>query len=165
MMVMKILLLCLLFPVFTVAQTVHIKDDKIVYEGKENLALPSQEISNKAQTVLPKIIDKYQLQSQSARSISATGELKLKTPYHIIRTVLYSIKISSTESGYEYLIDSVVFKEQERGEKAFIKPSKEVLDDMDETGKIVGDTEKILNETDMRFQKLLALLKKEMKEG
>jgi len=162
---MKILFLCLLFPVFTVAQTVHIKDDKIVYEGKENLALPSQEISSRAQKAIPKLINKYQLQRQSDHSITATGELKLKTPYHIIRTVLYSIKIKPTESGYEYLIDSVIFKEQERGEKAVIKPSEEVLDDMDETGKIVGDTEKILNETDMRFQKILALLKKEMKEG
>jgi hypothetical protein len=164
-MVMKILFLCLLLPVFTAGQTVHIKDDKIVYEGKEKLALPAQEISIKAQKALPKIINKYQLQGQSDHSISATGELKLKTPYHIIRTVLYSIKINSTESGYEYLIDSVIFKEQERGEKAITKPSKEVLDNMNETGKIVGDTEKILNETDMRFQKLLALLKKEMKEG
>ena len=162
---MKMLLLCLLLPVVSVGQTVHIKDEKIVYEGKEKLQLPQHEIFNRIQQAVPKIIDHYQLEHQSDNSIKARGELKLKTPYHLIRTVEYSIKISSTESGYEYLIDSVMFKEQERGEKAVIRPSKEVLDDMGETGKIVGDTEKILNETDMRFQKLLTILKKEIKEG
>jgi len=162
---MKMLLLCLLLPVISVGQTVHIKDEKIVYEGKEKLQLPQHEIFNRIQQAVPKIIDHYQLEHQSDTSIKARGELKLKTPYHLVRIVEYSIKISSTESGYEYLIDSVIFKEQERGEKAVTRPSKEVVDDMGETGKIVGDTEKILNETDMRFQKLLTILKKEIKEG
>ena len=162
---MKMLLLYLLLPFVSMGQTVHIKDEKIVYESKEKLSLPAHEIFNRIQQAVPKIIDSYMLEEQSENSIKARGELKLKTPHHLIRTVAYSIKINSTEKGYEYVIDSVIFKEQERGEKPIIKPSRDVLDDMDETGKIVGDTEKILNETDMRFQKLLALLKKEMREG
>jgi len=162
---MKILLLCLLLPVFSLGQTVHIKDDKIVYEGKENIASPNNEMFKRIQQTVSKMVDNYQLEEQSGQSIKARGELRLTTPYHFIRTVSYSIKIDVTESGYEYKIDSVIFKEQERGEKAVIKPSEKVVEDMGETGKIVGDTEKILNETDMRFQELLARLKKQIKEG
>ena len=162
---MKVLLLCLLLPVFSLGQTIHTKDDKIVYEGKEKMASPAQEILNSIEKALSKIVDSFHRDELSDSSIKGRGEFRLTTPYHLIRTVSYSIKINATSSGYEYLIDSVSFKEQERGEKAVTKPSKEVLDDMEETGKIVGDTEKILNETDMRFQKLLALLKKEINQG
>jgi hypothetical protein len=162
---MKVLLLCLLLPVFSLGQTIHTKDDKIVYEGKEKIALPTQEIFNNIEKALPKIVDSFRQDELSDSSIKGRGEFRLTTPYHLIRTVSYSIKVNATSSGYEYLIDSVSFKEQERGEKAVTKPSKEVLDDMEETGKIVGDTEKILNETDMRFQKLLAILKKEINQG
>jgi len=161
---MKVLLFCLLLPVFSLGQTVHIKDDKIIYEGKEKLTSSNNEIFARIQHAVPKMVDNYQLEEQSGQSIKARGELRLTTPYHLIRTVSYSIKINVTESGYEYKIDSVIFKEQERGEKAVIKPSEKVVEDMGETGKIVGDTEKILNETDMRFQKLLAHLKKQIKE-
>ena len=162
---MKVLLLCLLLPVFSLGQTIHTKDDKIVYEGKEKMASPAQEIFNSIEKALPKIVDSFRQDELSDSSIKGRGEFRLTTPYHLIRTVRYSIKINATSSGYEYLIDSVSFKEQERGEKAVTKPSKEVLKDMEETGKIVGDTEKILNETDMRFQKLLAILKKEINQG
>jgi len=53
----------------------------------------------------------------------------------------------------------VSFTEQKRGEKPSTKSSKEVVDNMGEQGAIVGETEKLLNEVDMRFQKLLALLR------
>jgi hypothetical protein len=36
---------------------------------------------------------------------------------------------------------------------------------MGETGAVVGETEKILNETDMRFEKLIAVLRSEMKKS
>ena len=162
---MKILLFCLLLPVFSLGQTVHIKDDKIVYEGKEKMATPGEQIFNRIEKALPKIVDSFHQEEMSDHSIKGRGELRLTTPYHLIRTVSYSITVKATSSGYEYLIDSVMFKDQERGEKPVTKPSEEVLKDMEETGKIVGDTEKILNETDMRFQKLLALLRREIDQG
>jgi hypothetical protein len=162
---MKILLFCLLLPVLSLGQTIHIKEDKIVYEGKEKMASPALDIFNRAENALPKIVDNFHQDKISDHSIQGRGELKLTTPHHLIRTVTYSIKINTIDSGYEYLIDSVSFREQERGGKAVTKPSEEVLKDMEETGKIVGDTEKILNETDMRIQKLLAILKKEINQG
>jgi hypothetical protein len=91
--------------------------------------------------------------------------MKLETPYNIIRTVTYSISVKAMKNGYSYLIDSVFFSEKVRGEKTVIKPSEEVLENMGETGPIVGRTEKILNETDMRFQKLLALLRSKSGKG
>lgn len=162
---MKVLFLFLILPVFAYGQTIHVKDDKIVYEGKEKSILPVKETFDRIQVALPKIVDNYSIEQQTENSIVAKGELKLKTPHHIKRTVHYFLKITSTENGYEYLIDSVMFKEREKGEKEIIIPSQKVVKNMDETGKVVGVTEKILNETDMKFQKLLALLRREVKQG
>ena len=156
---MKILLWFLLVPVFLFGQTIHTKDEQVIYEGEEKIALPSSDIFKRIQTILPGIVTNYSLESQSENSIGATGELILKTTHNIIRKVSYSIKIIAKENGYEYRIDSVFFIEQERGEKMMTRSSKEVLDNMGETGQIVGYTEKILNETDMRFQKLLDQLR------
>jgi hypothetical protein len=160
---MRILFLILILPTCLFGQTIHIKDEKIVYEGKEKVNLPAPETFSRIQQVLPTIVHNYKMEEQSENSIKARGQMKLETPYHLIRTVSYSIKLHSTEKGYEYTIDSVFFTEQERGEKANTVPSKEVVKNMGETGAIVGETEKILNETDMRFQKLLALLKSKVK--
>lgn len=160
---MKILLLILILPVLSFAQTIHVKDEKIVYEDKEKIALSSSEIFNRIQQALPNLVSNYQVEEQSENSVKARGELKLKTPYNLIRAVTYSIKVNTTHNGYEYQIDSVSFIEQERGEKLVTKSSKEVLEGMSETGAMVGATEKILNETDMRFQKILAILKSKVK--
>jgi hypothetical protein len=69
------------------------------------------------------------------------------------------------ENGYEYRIDSVSFTQKERGEKAVTKSSEDVIEGISETGKVVGETEKILNETDMKFQRVLALLRSEINKG
>jgi hypothetical protein len=81
-----------------------------------------------------------------------------------MRTVDYSLQLKAKDNGYDYVIDSVSFTEQERGGKAVTKTSKEMLENMGETGKIVGDTEKILNETDMRFQQILAVIRASVKK-
>lgn len=157
---MKILFIILLMPLFSIGQTVHVKDEAIVYEGKEKIkGATASEIFTRVQKKLPLIISNYEVKEQSANTINARGEMRLKTPYNLIRTVNYSFKITAVEEGYEYVIDSVSFTEKVRGEKPVTKSSKEVLKNMGETGKIVGDTEKLLNETDMRFQNILAVLK------
>ena len=160
---MKALFLFLVVPVLSFGQTIHVKDKKIAYEGKEKIALPASEIFSRMERVLPGLISKYMVEQQSGNSIKARGELKMQTPYYLVRTVTYSIKLSAVDNSYEYQIDSVLFNEQERGKKLVTKSSKEVLDNMSETGAIVGETENILNETDMRFQKLLAVLKSKVK--
>lgn len=159
---MKFVFILLLIPVLSFGQTVHVKDDKIVYEGKEKInGLSSAEIFSRLQSRLPELVNEYQEEEKSTSSIRAKGAFKLKTPYSLVRTVSYFITIKTKDGGYEYLIDSVSFTERERGKKTVTRSSEEVVEGMSETGKIVGETEKVLNETDMRFQKLLALLKQE----
>jgi hypothetical protein len=163
---MKFLFILLIIPVVSIGQTVHIKDNKIIYEGKEKLeGLASAEIFSRIQKAVPELVDNYMLNKHAENSITATGQLKLKTPYPIIRTVSYSIAVNATDGGYEYKIDSVFFTEKERGGKQVTKSSTEVIEGISETGRVVGETEKILNETDMKFQRLLALLRSELSKG
>ena len=163
---MKFLFILLIVPVFSIGQTVHIKDDKIVYEGRENIpGLSAEEISRKVQKALPGLVRNYINDTRSVNSVRARGELKLKTPYTIIRTVSYFITVHAKENGYEYKIDSVFFKEKVRGGKEVTKSSTEVLEGISETGRVVGETEKVLNETDMKFQRLLALLRLEINKS
>jgi hypothetical protein len=163
---MKFLFLLLMVPLFSIGQTVHIKDEKIVYEGKENIpGLSSAEIFSRVQKTLPQIIENYKIDTQSVNSIRARGELRLITPYNISRTVSYSMAVKAMENGFEYVIDSVFFTEKERGKKEVFKSSKEVIEGINETGRVVGETEKKLNETDMKFQKLLALLRSQISKG
>ena len=155
-----------MIPAVSIGQTVHIKDDKIVYEGKETIeAVSSSEIFSRLQKALPDIVKNYQVDAQSGNSIGARGQLKLKTPYNVSRTVSYSIRLNAVENGYEYKIDSVFYTEKERGGKEISRSSTEVIKGISETGKVVGETEKLLNETDMRFQRILALLRSEIKKG
>jgi len=177
---MKFFFALLLLPLFSASQTVHVKDGSILYEGKEKVTgVSAFEMSKKIQNILPTLVDHYKASSrpspkgkaistqgqlfenslQSANTVKARGELNLKTPFNIIRTVHYSVELKAIENGYEYLIDSVSFTEQKRGEKPSTKSSKEVLENMSEQGAIVGETEKLLNETDMRFQRLLAIVR------
>lgn len=163
---MKSLLIFLIVPALSIGQTVHIKDDKVFYEGKEKITgISASELSNRIRNILPSIISDYKIDEQSSMAVKASGKLKLNTPYNIIRTVPYSIKLRVVEDGYEYVIDSVSFTEQKRGEKMIVKSSKELLENMAETQPAIGEAERILNETDMRFQKLLALLKSGINKG
>ena len=87
---MKFLFVLLIIPVFSIGQTVHIKDDKIVYEGRENIpGLSAEEIYRKVQKALSGLVRNYINDTRSVNSVRARGELKLKTPYTIIRTVSY----------------------------------------------------------------------------
>ena len=157
---MKIFFILLILPVFSIGQTVHVKDGNVVYEGDEKVpGVSVSEIHNRIQSVLPSIVRNYKLDKQTANTVKARGELKLNTPFNTIRTVPYSIEVRAFENGYKYLVDSVSFTEKKRGKKLSDKSSKEVVENMSEQGPIVGETEKMLNETDMRFQKLLALLR------
>jgi len=157
---MKFLFVILLAPILSFGQTVHVKDKKIEYSGTEKIEGKSaEEIFKSIRDKLPIIIGGYKPEKQSSISVEARGSFKLATPYRLQRTVSYSFEFKAKNNGYEYLIDSVSFTDQERGGKPVTKSSEEMLDNMGETGKIVGDTEKILNETDMRFQQIIALIK------
>jgi len=78
---MKFLFALLLLPLFSTSQTVHTKDGNILYEGKEKITGVSElEINNRIQHILPSLVDNYQIDKQSANTVRARGELKLKTP-------------------------------------------------------------------------------------
>lgn len=163
---MRILIIFLAIPFFSAGQTAHVKDEKIVYEGSEKIAGASAPNAfHKIQEEIPLLIDNYQIIEQSSNSIKARGQFKLSTPYNVVRTVSYLIRLNAIQDGYEYIIDSVMFTEQYRGEKATAQTSQELLKNMGEAGKIVGDSEKILNQTDMQFQKLLARFKQRVAGG
>ena len=163
---MKILFVLCMLPLLSIAQTVHLKDDKIVYEGKEKTpSAATAEVYNRIKKILPSLVDNFQIDEQSATSMKARGSMKLKAPYNIIRRVYYSIRVGAMENGYEYCIDSVFYTVQQRGEKLITKPPKEVLGEVEERGKPAEEAEKMLNETDLRFQRLLYLLKSEMNKG
>ncbi len=98
-------------------------------------------------------------------SLELHGRMRLNTPYPLVRYVNYRFRLTPLDNGYKYVIDSVFYTEQERGRPIDIVPGEEMVERMGETGAIVGDTEKILNETDMRFQKLIAVLRAEMKKS
>ena len=152
----------LLVPLFSVAQTVHIKNEEIEYEGKvKTEGLSAKEIHLRAQDVLNAANDNrlHFVVTAKENSVQSKGEMKLKTPYNLIRTVFYTLEITPFNNGYTYHIDSVYLKEQERGKKAKVKSSKELLEGMGEAGKPLIETEKIVNEIDMRFQQLLAGIK------
>jgi hypothetical protein len=160
---MKMLFAFLFFPMISMGQTIHIKNDTIVYEGKEKIpSLTPSEILKRSQDALASIVSNYKNLQTSDHSVTGRGQFKLQTPYDIKRTVSYTIQITTTDEGYDFLIDSVSLKEQVRGEKSVTKSSAELLDTMGEAGKIVDNTEKILNEMDMNFQKLLAQLKSKL---
>ncbi|MDQ3842711.1 MAG: DUF4468 domain-containing protein [Bacteroidota bacterium] len=163
---MKSVFFFLLLPFFAPCQTVHIKGAEIDYMGMEKVAgITKAELYNRMKDALASTIKNYQFINEDSgdkEEIALKGAIKLRTPYPVIRSVLYSMKFSITDSGYTYHIDDVYLSEQQRGEKQVLIPSKELLIKMGESGKPAIETEQLLNEMDMNFQKLLAVLRKKI---
>lgn len=164
---MKLVFFFLLFPVFCFSQTVHLKKGKIVYKENvkvENLSKDDKYVRAK-QAILTYVkgseLGMYRDDKEKGE-IASTGKIKLGSPYSIITTLLYRIKIKITDNGYKYLIDSVYLKQAERGGKTTIIPSEELVKGMDINGNVAINTEKQLNEIDMDFQQLLDLIKNEI---
>ena len=165
---MKIFIFFLLLPFFPFCQTVHIADGKIEYKGKEKIeGLSETEILSRAQTSVISSLKNYQelKEDSNKNAVKARGEIKLNSSYNHIRKVLYSITITANGGGYQYHIDSVYLKQKIRGGKTEIRSSKELLEGMEEAGIQVMILEKILNEIDMRFQHLIAMLEFKIKTG
>lgn len=160
---MKFVLIFLFVPLFSLSQTVHTKDDRIFYEGKEKTTgVPSSEIIRRLRQVMQAVMLSYETVDSSNGSIKAKGQFRLNTPHRIIRTVDLFITVKPSDNGYDYVIDSVSMKETKRGLSTTVKSSKEILEEMEDFGKQAEDTERILNEIDLRIQQLLALMKKSM---
>ena len=162
----------LLIPSVTFGQTVHIDSNRIVY--KETVKLDSvnkEELFARAKKTIFNNVNGGKESNVTGNNekgmISAKGSIRLASRYHIIKTVEYLFELSVDDGKYEYRIDSVHIKQVERGGKTIRIYSEELLIGLDVTvsGFVpgAGNVEKQLNEIDMNFQKLIALVKADMK--
>jgi len=165
----KIWIIACLLSVPAVAQTVHVDSDRIAYRNTVTVDNTGQlQLFFRAQKAIadyvaqqPALIKTDALNNE----MSAQGSIRLTSPYHMIKTLLYTIKLSVRDGAYEYQIDSVYLKQEERGGSTKLISSRELLKGMDVSGEASWITEKQLNEIDMNLQKLLALVKGEMKKA
>jgi len=158
-----------LLPLQLLGQTVHVDEDRIVYKEKVKVANASQaELYERAKEAILNIKSGKQniIKENSEKGvIVANGKIKLVTPYHIIRTVHYVFEIAVEDGKYNYRIDSVYMVEKERGGKTSMISSEKMVKAVEETGVTSIEAEKKLNELDMNFQKIIALVNADMKKS
>lgn len=152
--------LFLLIPLASVSQTVHVKDDRIAYEGKLDIAYPLSEVGNRIQQLSASSRHRFDSLVQEDNLVQTKGSFRLRTPHSLVRTVDYLMIIKQETNGYQYTIDSVTLTEKKRGQGTTKKNSKEILDDLEEFGLKGAHAETILNEIDMQLQQVLAWLNK-----
>lgn len=159
----------LLIPVVTYGQTVHVDGDRIVYKGTVKLdSINKEELYARAKNAILNNVKGSKkvivAGNNEKEMIAAKGSIKLAFPYHIIKTVEYILELSVNDGNYKYRIDSVYIKQVERGGKTIKISSEELLKGMDVSGPVSLNAEKQMNEIDMNFQKLLALVNADMKK-
>jgi vacuolar-type H+-ATPase subunit E/Vma4 len=165
----KYIAFLLLVPVVTYGQTIHIDSNRIVYSGNVKLNhINKDELYERAKNAILNDVkgsrETIVTDSRAKGMISAKGNIKLTSPYHIIKTVEYILELLLDDGSYKYRIDSVYLKQVERGGKTNKISSEEFLKGMDMSGAVAANTEKQLNEIDMNFQKLLELVNADMKK-
>ena len=160
----------LLLPAITNGQTVHVDSNRIVYKETVKLdKINKEELFDRSKiALLNNVKGKKEIivtDNVEKGMIAATGSIKLASPYHIVKTVEYIFELSVDDGKYEYRIDSVYIKQFERGEKMIKIASEELLKGIEVGQPVSGKTEKLLNEIDMIFQKLIALVNSDMKKA
>ena len=164
---MKCLFIFLLIPFIANCQTVHLEDERIAYKGGIKSDKASFEKLNQAiHAVLDHKGNKAVsfVQDTASGAIIASARMKLKSTQSVINNLHYTITVTQEKSGYKYTIDSVYLVSEERGVGTKKIPSEELVEGMETTGPVASQTEKILNEIDMKFQKVLDLLANYLKE-
>jgi len=168
----KQLVFFLLIPAVTYGQTVHVDSNRIIYKVTVKVdSVNKERLFARARNAIFNNVkeDSIVIDNKEKGIISAKGCIKLASPYHIIKKVEYILELSVGDGKYEYRIDSVSIKQVERGGKTTRIYSEELLKGLDVTvsGFVPGsgDIEKQLNEIDMNFQKLIALVKADMKKA
>jgi uncharacterized protein with TBP-like fold DUF4468 len=164
----KIWIVLCFFSLPAAAQTVHVDSDRVAYQNTVKVDHTSQvELFFRAQKAIadyvtqePALIKTDALNNE----ISGQGTIKLKSPYHLIKNLLYTITLSVHDGAYHYKIDSVYLQEEERGGSTKLTSSRELLKGMDVSGSASWITEEQLNEIDMNLQKVIALVRTEMKK-
>lgn len=168
MKIIRCIIFLLLIPAITNGQTAHVDEDRIVYKGTVKLEQVNKEdmYARAKNAILNNVKGSNEgiaEDNKEKEKIAAEGSIKLSSPYHIIKTVEYILELSVEDGKYKYRIDSVYIKQVERGGKTKKISSEELLKGMEVTGITSANTERQLNEIDMNFQKLLALVNNDMK--
>ena len=164
---MRFVLFLLLIPVFAQCQTVHVEKGRIAYKGSvKTEGVPKPELYERAKQAILKNMKGAKkekgLENNEKDEIIMAGEMRLASTHDIVKTLQYIMKISANDDGYKYEIDSVYIKEARRGGKTIKIPSDEFINGMESSGDVAIDTEKQLNEIDMRFQQLMAFIKRDI---
>lgn len=166
---MKSFFILLFLPFISFSQTIHRDDDDILYKGNVNIVgLAMPELTARLQNALQIASDESNASMSSqlaSNEIVSAGEIKLNSTYHVKLTLLFNLRITPSENGYQYRIDSVKVREMKRYSRTTIKPSKELLEGIEETGLTAIEAERLLNEIDLRLQKLLTILEREARIG
>ena len=166
----KQVLFLLWIPAVTFGQTIHVESNRIVYKGTVKLdAVNKDELYTRAKNALFNHVEEDSMVTDDKEKgiIAAKGTVQLASPYHIIKKVEYILELAVDEGRYEYRIDSVSIKQVERGGETTRIYAAEILEGLDLTASGFvpgyGNVEKQVNEIDMHFQKLIALINADIK--
>ena len=164
---MKFLLLLVLLPFLSPAQTIHFEKDEIIYKGTViTTGLSASEVMTRIPVAVTEATRKSngQVESESTGgSLAWKGEMKLNTPYYRIHKVHFLLTLTPKEGGYDYKVDSVSVTQKRRGGSTDVLSAKQLLKGIEDTGLAAVEAERLLNEIDMRLQKLIVLLENNVK--
>jgi hypothetical protein len=170
MRLIKQIVFFLFMPAVAVGQTVHVHENRVVYKGVVNVAnVNKEELYGRAKDAIYNNVkggrENIVADDKEKGMIAVKGSIRLTTPYELIRKVEYILEVSVDNGNYKYRIDSVYLRQVERGGEKIKASSEKLLKAVDVTGPEAAEAEKLLNEMDMNFQKLLALINADIKKA
>src|SRR5206468_3117806 len=121
--------LILLIPVLAFGQTVHVEKDQIIYKGTVKADnLNQEELFGRAKKAIINNVNKNEnvISDDNKNRIATRGSIKLKSSYHLIKTVEFNFELTIKNGEYTYIIDSVFLKQVERGGKTIVTSSQEL---------------------------------------
>lgn len=151
----------LLIPFASSAQTVHLKDDNIFYEGSLKISAAKVDL----QTALKEAEKNSSTPIHTVSILTENGQvttvcqIQLRPTQSTVNTLQYTLQLAAKEDYVKYKIENFFLITKERGGKTDTISSKDVVKDMDVTGPVATATEKKLNEIDMRIEQLIDLLR------
>lgn len=161
----QLLLFLYLLPLAALSQTAHIADERVVYrERVSEKGVSKEELYRRAQSAVKELVSGTTTEEMANGRLVTDAKMKLSSSHSLRNRMRYQLTIDVMDGGYEYHIDSVSWITDARGKELVTTSSKKLVSNMEITGPTAARTEKQLNEIDMRLQKLIALLKKEMGE-
>jgi hypothetical protein len=165
----SILILLLLLPAISLAQTAHVEKENVLYKGKLEIhSSGSEELYHYAKNLLLNYVNPVPdslKEKRNEKELTTSVSVRLPSSYHIIKTLNYKVKLQTKADEIEYEVDNIYLRIKERGRKEKIIPSEQLLKGMGESGKVAMEAEKQLNELDMHIQKLIASLQADSRKG